>query len=175
MVAQRIIFALVVLATIMGALYFLRSEESSRNTLHVCTWSNYFPDNLLDEFSRQTVVPVELSYVSSNEELSAKLKAGATGFDVILPSDYMVRQMSALNMLRGLDHAAIPNLSYLEPFYQDLPYDEGNRVSIPFTWGTTGIAINTDKVKIPTERVSWDVLFNSPDPRRTSLLDDMRE
>lgn len=144
-------------------------------TLRLCTWSNYFPDDLLKEFTKTTGVKVEMSYISSNEELFSKLRAGATGYDIIQPSDYMVAQMAHLGMLTKLDHAQLPNLSHVDPYYQKLTYDPGLVYSVPFVRGITGIIVDTEKIKLPSEEVGWDLLFNSPDPEHTSLLDDMRE
>ncbi len=159
-----------------GVFTLLRSgKKSSTPTLRVYTWSNYFSDDILKKFTERTGVKVELSYLSSNEEMFAKLRAGATGFDVIQPSDYMMRQLIRLQMLQALDKSQLPNISQLEATYQNPPYDPGGKFSVPFTYGTTGIAVNTEKVKVPAGGVGWNLLLKSPDPSHTSILDDMRE
>lgn len=172
---QRLIGLIAALAVVVGGIFYFKGKSETPDTLHICTWSNYFPESSIQAFTEKTGIKVELSYVSSNEELFSKLKAGATGFDIIQPSDYMLRQMSQLGMLAPLDKAQIPNTSHLEDFYKTLPYDPGLKYSVPFTWGTTGIAVNTEKVSIPEGGVGWDLLIHSPDPKHTSLLDDMRE
>ncbi len=172
---QRLIGLIVGLAVVVGGIFYFNSKTKHENVLHICTWSNYFPETSIQAFTAKTGIRVELSYTSSNEELFSKLKAGATGFDIIQPSDYMLRQMNQLGMLGAIDPSKIPNLVHLEEFYKNLPYDPGLKYSIPFTWGTTGIAINTEKVKIPEGGVGWDILLNSPDTKHTSVLDDMRE
>jgi spermidine/putrescine transport system substrate-binding protein len=172
---KRIVVLVIVLGIATTSLIYLRSRNTTPPRLRVSTWSNYFPDSVIQDFTAKTGIKVELSYISSNEELFAKLKAGATGFDIVQPSDYMVRQMRSLSMLTRLDPTLLPNLNHLDPYYRQLPYDLGNEFSVPFTWGTSGIAVNTAKVKIPSQGVGWDLLLNSPVPRQTSLLDDMRE
>lgn len=172
---QRLVGLVTALLLVVGGIYFLKSKSNTQPTLRVCTWSNYFPESSIKTFTAKTGIKVELSYISSNEELFAKLKAGATGFDIIQPSDYMIKQMTQLDMLKAVDPTKIPNLSNLEDFYKALPYDPGLKFSIPFTWGTTGIAINTEKVKVPEGGVGWNILLHSPDPEHTSILDDMRE
>ena len=174
---QRLITLFLCLAAVVGALIYSRNRggQGDPRVLKVCTWSNYFPDSAIAGFEKAHGIRVQLTYISSNEELFAKLKAGATGFDIIQPSDYMVRQMTNLGMLAPIDHGAIPNLTHLDDFYVRLPYDPGLQHSVPFTWGTTGIAVDTSRVKLPTNDVGWDLLFDSPQPRHTSLLDDMRE
>jgi len=78
-------------------------------------------------------------------------------------------------MLLPLDKSQLPNLHHLDPSTTNPAYDPGLQYSIPYTLGNTGILINTDKVKVPADGVSWSMLLESPDPRRTCLLDDMRE
>ncbi len=159
-----------------GVFTLLRSGTgNSKPTLRVYAWSTYFSDEILKKFTERTGVRVELSFLSSNEEMFAKLRAGATGFDVIQPSDYMVRQLVQLKMLQALDKSQLPNITQLDAAYQNPPYDPGGKYSVPFTFGTTGIAVNTDKVKIPAGGVDWSMLLKSPDPKHTSVLDDMRE
>lgn len=172
---QRIIGFVLALAITVSAFFFFKNRSSVPEPLRFLTWSNYYPEAMLQEFTAKTGIKVELSYMSSNEELFAKLRAGASGFDLIQPSDYMVRRMIALGMLQPLNHSAIPNLSHLDAYYKNPAYDEGLKYSVPFTWGTTGISLNTAKVSVPTDGVSWKTLFQSPDPKHTSLLDDMRE
>jgi len=172
---KRLVILAVMLGLATSGLIYLRSRNTTPPKLRVSTWSNYFPDSVIQDFTAKTGIRVELSYISSNEELFAKLKAGATGFDIVQPSDYMVRQMKSLSMLSKLDHSLLSNLNHLDDYYRNLPYDPNNEVSIPFTWGTSGIAVNTAHVKIPEDGVSWNLLLNSSHPRQTSLLDDMRE
>lgn len=162
------------MAAIVGGLLLFRGKGEDA-TLRVCTWSNYLPDATLAEFTKQTGIKVEISYMSSNEELFAKMKAGASGYDIIQPSDYMVRQMVRLDMLQSLDHKRLPNTSHLEEFYRNLPYDPNMGHSVPLTWGTTGVSVNTAKVKLPAEGVTWKWLLLLADASHTSLLDDMRE
>ncbi len=172
---KRIFGLVMAVGALVGAMAFLRGGSSENRTLRLCSWSNYFPEGYLAEFTRKTGIKVELSFFSSNEELFAKLKAGANGYDLILPSDYMVGQMIRLNMLAPIDHSLLTHLKHLDPYYLNLSYDPGLKYSIPFTRGSTGIAVNTEKVPLPSGEVGWDILFNSPDPQRTSLMDDMRE
>ncbi|NBT58865.1 spermidine/putrescine ABC transporter substrate-binding protein [bacterium] len=172
---QRLVGLFLALACVIGGIVFLRSKVAQTNTLRVCTWSNYFPEKSLQEFTAKTGIRVELTYISSNEELFAKLKAGATGFDIIQPSDYITRRLIALSMLAPLEARLLPNLHHISPYYFKLSYDPGLKYSVPFTFGTTGIAVNTSKVKVPEDEISWSFLFNSSDPSHTSFLDDMRE
>ncbi len=172
---QRLVLLAVAFIAIVGAIFFLKPPTNRAPVLRFITWSSYYPDNILNEFTAETGIKLELSYISSNEELFAKFKAGATGFDLIQPSDYMVRQMAHLGMLIPIDHSKLSNLNHIDDYFKNLPYDPDMKYSVPFTFGTTGIALNTDKVKVPEAGVTWNMLFQSPDFKHTSLLDDMRE
>lgn len=173
---KRLAIFLGVLAVIIGAIFVLKPTGTSKpEPLRIFTWSNYYPEEMLKDFTAKTGIPLELSYFSSNEELFAKFKAGATGYDVIQPSDYMIRQMAKADMLAPMDHSKLTNLNNIEDFYLNPPYDPGLKHSVPFTFGTTGIAVNTAKVKVPEEGVSWKLLFETGDLKHTSVLDDMRE
>jgi spermidine/putrescine transport system substrate-binding protein len=171
---KRLALTAVVAGLAVLAIFALRPNGRVA-PLRICTWANYYSDDILADFTKMTGVPLEISYISSNEELLAKFKAGATGFDLIQPSDYMVTQMIRLSMLQAIDHSQLPHLDNLEPFYRDLPYDRGLKYSVPFDWGTTGIVVNTDMIAVPSEGVSWKLLFDSPDPKHTAIFDDMRE
>jgi spermidine/putrescine transport system substrate-binding protein len=170
---KRIVFLSLWLLVVLWAIFYKKPEQ--KNALKISTWSNYYPEETLKKFTEETGIPVELSYISSNEELLAKFRAGATGFDIIQPSDYMVGQMKKMGILLELDPIQLPNLKHLGEYYKQLPYDSGFKYSVPFTWGTTGIAVNTKKVPITHDEVSWKLLFQNPDPHKTSFLDDMRE
>jgi spermidine/putrescine transport system substrate-binding protein len=172
---SRTAWLVTALVGLLVGVYVLKERLTPGKTLHVYSWSSYFPEEELLAFGKANGLTVEVSYFASNEELFAKMVAGASGYDVILPSDYMVTRMARRGMLQPLDKAQLPNISHLDPATTNPPYDPGLQYSIPYTLGNTGIVINTDKVKIPAEGVSWSMLLDSPDPRRTCLLDDMRE
>jgi spermidine/putrescine transport system substrate-binding protein len=168
------VIAFVVIA-LVGGVALMRNRSGAKPALQLYTWSNYFPDELIAEFTQATGTEVVVSYFSSNEELFAKMVAGASGYDLILPSDYMVSRMIARQMLLPLDANKVPNLKLIDEYFRNLPYDKGLTHSVPFGRGHTGIVVNTEKVQLPPGEVSWDLIFNSPDSKHTSLLDDVRE
>ncbi|MEZ4676346.1 MAG: extracellular solute-binding protein [Caldilineaceae bacterium] len=107
-------------------------------------WTDYIDPEVLTMFEEECGVDVIYDTFSSNEDLLAKLQAGATGYDLIVPSDYMVSIMRQLNMLKELDHANIPNLANIYPRFAEVPYDPGNVYTAPYQWGTTGIGYNLE-------------------------------
>ena len=114
-------------------------SAQSGPVLHYFTWSDYVGPELIQEFERREGVKVVIDTFSSNEELLAKLQSGATGYDVAVPSDFMVAIMIQQGLLSELDPQALPNASFLEPHLQALPFDPERRYSIPYLWGSVGI------------------------------------
>ena len=112
------------------------------------------------KFEARHGVKVNVDLYDSNEALLAKLQAGNAGYDVICPSDYSVQVLIAQKLLRPLDHSALPHLRNVDAAFLDRPYDPGNVHSVPYFWGTTGIAYDRSKLKAPVD--SWAALW---DPR----------
>ncbi len=152
-----------------------RSGESTGppRVLHYYTWSDYVSPDLLALFERQEQVKVVVDTFSSNEELLAKLQSGAEGYDVAVPSDFMVSIMMHLGLLAELDAEHLPNAAWLEPHLAALPFDPTHRYSVPYLWGTVGIGY--DSAVIPTPPDSWDVLWDPRYAGRISMLNDQRE
>lgn len=145
-------------------------------TLHFYNWTNYMDDAILADFEQECGVKVVQDTFASNEDLLAKLQAGASGYDVIIPSDYMVTIMRELNLLATLDFNHIPNAKNIAPIFHNPPYDPERKVSVPYQWGTTGLAYNSKRVSAAID--GWDDIF---DPQKAcafgglSMLNDARE
>ena len=108
--------------------------------LSVYNWSDYIDEALLDAYEEEYGVTVIYDTYASNEDLFAKLQAGATGYDVIFPSDYMVAQMIEQGLLAEIDVDQIPNFANIDEDFKNAPFDPGNAHCVPYQWGTTGIA-----------------------------------
>ena len=147
--------------------------SGSGPTLHYFTWSDYVGPELLAEFERREQVRVVVDVFSSNEELLAKLQSGATGYDVAVPSDFMVAIAMQLGLLEELDLAAIPNANVLNTHVQGLPFDPAQRYSVPYLWGTVGIGYDSNVIKTPPD--SWAILWDPQYKGRISMLNDQRE
>jgi spermidine/putrescine transport system substrate-binding protein len=144
-----------------------------KKVLHLFAMSDYFPEKVIKDFEEKNNCVVRYDNFSSNEELLAKLQAGASGYDVIVPSDYMMRALVAGKLVRVLDRELLPNFSNIGNDFINVPYDPGSRYSVPYTWGTTGLIYNKKFVKAPI--TSWNVLFEKQYAGHISLLDDERE
>jgi len=141
--------------------------------LNLFIWSNYIAPETLAKFEARHGVRVNVDLYDSNEALLAKLQAGNAGYDVVCPSDYSVEVLLAQGLLQRLDHSALPHLANLDPEFLDRPYDPGNAHSVPYFWGTSGIAYSRRRVAEPPD--SWGALWDPRYRGRILMLDDARE
>jgi len=149
--------------------------------LNLYNWSEYIDPDLKDAFAAEYGVAVNESNYDSNEAMQPIISAGNSGYDVIVPSDYMVSIMIESGDLMALDKAAIPNLANLSPeFASGLPYDPAGDYSVPYQWGTTGLAVD---LAIAGDDVpeTWGLVFDTDLAEQygfvgaTTLLNDPRE
>ena len=129
-------------------------------------WSDYQDPTVLDDFTRQTGIKVRYDTFDSNDTLEAKLLAGKSGYDVVVPTAYFLARQIAAGIFREFDKSKLPNLAYAWPEIANrlAVYDPGNRYSVNYMWGTTGIGYNVKKVRDilgPDVAIdSWDYVFN---------------
>jgi spermidine/putrescine transport system substrate-binding protein len=138
-------------------------------TLNVYNWTTYVAEDTIPNFEAACGVTVVYDTYESNEAMLARLSGGNPGYDIVVPTDYMVAQMISRDLLEPLDHANIPNLANVSPELLDQGYDPGNMYSVPYQWGTVGVGYNTDKVG---EITSWQQVFSYQGP--VAWLDDQR-
>ena len=155
--------------------------------LNLYNWTDYIPTgsiaedaevvDMLAAFEEDFGVNVVLTEYDSNETMLAQIEAGV-GYDVVVPSDYMVSIMRGADLLIKFNPDTVPNLSNIAAEFTELPYDPGNQFSAPYQWGTTGIGYAYGSID-DENGVSWGVIF---DPGQAdvntgfiSLLDDERE
>ena len=127
--------------------------------VNLYNWTDYIDPALLEKFTAETGIEVILDVFDSNETLLAKLQSGATGYDVIMPSDYMVQQMIELGMLQNVGVASFPNGKNIAPEFMDVYFDPGRAYTAPYMYGTTGIACNTKLEPECANIKSWKDLF----------------
>jgi spermidine/putrescine transport system substrate-binding protein len=141
--------------------------------LNLYNWADYVAKSTIPNFEQQTGIKVTQDYFSSNEELLAKLQAGGTGYDVIIPSDYTVSIMIKSDILEPLDKSKIPNFKNVGDNYKGLPYDPKNEYSVPYQWGTTGILYN--QKRLGTLEPSWEPMWDPDYKGKIGMIDDSRE
>ena len=150
-----------------------QGHKAKGGELNVFIWSNYLPDNVIAEFERRYDAKLNIELYDSNEALLARLQSGGVNYDIIVPSDYMVTVLRAQGFLQELNRDFLTNFSNIDPQFVGLPYDTANQFSIPYMWGTTGIAYRKDKVAEQID--SWSALWDARYKDRIAMLDDVRE
>jgi spermidine/putrescine transport system substrate-binding protein len=156
------------------------SSAAGANELRLYNWNNYLAEETARAFEASCRCKLVQDYYSDNEELLAKLAAGATGYDVLVPTGNAVQTLIAQGALRELDHSKIKGLGNIKPEFLDQWFDPGNRYSVPYAYSVTLVGYNSEKMKelgLPTD--TWSVIF---DPRhlekvegKVTVLDSQRE
>jgi spermidine/putrescine transport system substrate-binding protein len=155
-------------------------RDSLAPELRLFTWSDYLDPELVEEFQSAYGVRVILDYYDNNEALIAKLQAGGVGqYDVIVASDYAVEVLREADLLQPIEPSHIPNLENLEARFRDMPFDPGNRYTIAYQWGTSGLGIRSDLLRqSPGDTLldSWRLVFDpAAQPGPFVMLADARE
>lgn len=146
--------------------------EVTSTELNIFVWTEYFPQDMLDCFELVYGIQLNRDEYSSNEEMYAKVAAGGSSYDLVQPTDYIIPLMIRQGLLQELDHSQLPNMANLDPNWMDLPFDPGNKYSLPYLGGTDAIVVNTATVEnIPT---SWADLWNPEYAGRMVFIDDSR-
>ncbi len=159
-------FVLIILQPVSGV---------AAEKVYVYNWTEYIPDEVVQQFTEETGIKVIYTTYESNETMYAKLKLiQGEGYDLVFPSTYFVSKMSREGMLQPLDHTLIPNIKSLDPVLLDKEFDPENVYSIPYMWGSTGIAVNSDIIPAP-QVTSWKDLWRKDYMGQLLLQDDMRE
>lgn len=144
--------------------------------LHVYTWSDYISPDVIEEFEEQNNCRVVIDTFDSNETMYAKLKAGGTGYDIIMPSSYLVDLMAKEGLIVELDHSKMPNVkaNFAYSFVSQL-LDPTFKYNVPYSVTYTGFCYAKDKVPAGVEIDTWKVLENPAFRSKVTLLDDIRE
>ncbi len=134
---KRLVFT--VLCLVLATQALAASKE-----LYVYNWSEYMPDSVLEDFTKETGIKVIMSTYDSNEALYAKIRmVDAKGYDLVVPSTDFVARMRKEGLLMPLDKAKLTNLANLNPKLMNQAFDPDNTYSVPYMWGSTAIAVNT--------------------------------
>jgi spermidine/putrescine transport system substrate-binding protein len=146
------------------------------NELNVYIWSEYLPENIIEKFTKETGIKVNISTYDSNENLYAKVKLlhnSKSGYDLIVPSTYFVSKMRDEGLLTELDMSKINNFKDIDESLTNKPFDPQNKYSIPYLWGSTALCYNTKYVKEKVD--SFNILFDPKYAHKILLTDDVRD
>ncbi|MBI5435609.1 MAG: spermidine/putrescine ABC transporter substrate-binding protein [Nitrosomonadales bacterium] len=161
-------------------LLLLAGNARADGVLHLYNWNNYIAEETIARFEAQCACRVVQDYYSDNEEMLAKLAAGASGYDIIVPTGNAMESLIRQRALRPLDKSMLPKLKNINPAYLDTAFDPGNQFSVPYAYTLTLIGYNVEKMRelgLPTD--TWAVIF---EPKylekvkgRITVLDSQRE
>jgi spermidine/putrescine transport system substrate-binding protein len=167
---------IVLAAAVIGGVLLMTVGDRTP-TLRIFIWEEYIDPEVYRLFEREFGVTILEDNYGGNEDMRAKLQAGGTVYDMIVPSDYMVTLLRREGLLLPVDTARIPNLRYVAARFRDPAYDPGHRYSVPYQWGITGIGYHKTQVVPPP--TGWRDLFErarlEPYKHRISMLNDGRE
>lgn len=147
----------------------------AKTELHVYTWSDYIAADVIAQFEKENDCKVVVDTFDSNEAMFAKLKAGSTGYDLIMPTSYQIPVMVKNGMIQKLDHSKLPNVrKNFDKSYASSSLDPSFTYNVPYAVTYTGFAYRKDKIgNAPID--SWKVFETAALKGRMSLLSDMRE
>ena len=164
---QRLAHFLFIVACLTCADGPARSQAPEEKVLNIYNWSDYIADDTVRNFEKETGIKVRYDLFDGNEILHAKLAAGKTGYDIVVPSANWARLQIEGGLLRPLDKSKLSNLANLDAGLQQRvsQLDPGNQHLVVWLWGFTTLGINVEKVKtalgeLPMPDNAWELLFN---------------
>jgi putrescine transport system substrate-binding protein len=144
----------------------LPAAAQEEKVLNIYNWADYIAPDTIAKFEKETGIKVRYDSFDSNEILNAKLAAGRTGYDIVVPGSHFAKMQIEGGLLMKLDKSKLPNLKNLDPAIQAqlAKLDPGNQYLVNWLWGYTTVGINTDKVKkalgsTPLPENAWDLVF----------------
>lgn len=165
---KKIIFVLIIIL-----LLCVCNNNDNQEVVNVLNWSSYIPYDVITDFQKETGIKVNYGTYSSNEELLAKITASREGtYDLVFPSDYMVKLMIDKKLLEKLDKSKINNLDKINLQFLNQSFDYDNDYSLPFLAATSVLCINRDRIKDDIR--NYNDLLNPKYRNNIVLLDDQR-
>lgn len=164
------------LALIFLAISNFFAETTFASELNVYIWAEYLPEDLVEQFTSETGIKVNVSTYDNNESLYSKvklLKDSKNGYDIIVPSTYFIAKMKNEGLIQKIDKSKLINFKNIDPSLINKPFDLKNEFSVPYLWGSTGICYNDKYVKETVD--SWESIFNNKYKGKILLMDDVRE
>ena len=169
-------FITFVLAVLISATALCACGDKNENTVYVYNWGEYIDPEVITMFEEETGIKVVYDEFETNEVMYPKVEAGASVYDVICPSDYMIQKMIDNDMLAEINWDNVPNATAnigAQYYEQSKGFDPENKYSVPYCWGTVGILYNKTMVNGPID--SWDVLWDEQYKDNILMQDSVRD
>ena len=151
------------------------AAANAEGTLNIYNWGNYTNPEMIEKFEKQYGIDVTLDGYDSNETMLAKVKEGGSGYDIVVPGDYMVAIMVGEGLLAEINASGMENFKNLDPNWVDVYWDPGRKYSVPYQWGTTSFTV--DSAVYGGDIDTLEVVFNPPEELkgRINMLNDMND
>ena len=170
-----VLFIVCAIATCLFMAPSAMAAPQNAGKVVVYNWSEYIPQTVLDNFTKETGIEVVYSTFESNEAMIAKVKLmKGKGYDVVVPSSYFIEIMTKDDLLSEIDHKKLPNLANIDPKWFGHDYDVKNTYSIPYMWGFVGLAYNKKYVKAEN-LTKWTDLLRPEFKGKIIMTDDLRD
>jgi len=151
----------------------LEDGEQLSSELRILNWEDYLYPTIVEDFQSRYNVTLIIFTFDEEAYMISELETNPGGYDIVIASDTVVREMIAAKALAQINTDSLQNLDNIDTVFLDKSFDPGNHYSIPYLWGTTGIAYNTSALSNDID--SWDALFNTSYSGRIALLDNPME
>ncbi|MEN9946524.1 MAG: hypothetical protein RLZZ293_910 [Pseudomonadota bacterium] len=149
-------------------LFFGWLNSSFAEDFNLYIGSNYIADSTVQRFEQQNKCTLNQNFFNDNEEMLAKIAAGANGYNAIVATSYAVQELAAMGKIKPLNKALLPNLKYIDKQFLNPAYDPNNVYSVPYAYTPVFLAYNADKLKqLGIVANSWAVIF---DPKYLTKL-----
>jgi spermidine/putrescine transport system substrate-binding protein len=164
---------ILMVAVSVAGLFGSAGSALADGELHIYNWGDYTNPKLIEKFEKAFNVKVSLDSYDSNETMLSKVRAGNSGYDIVVPSDYTVKIMADEGLLEKTEPNAMPNFKNMKPEFVDVYWDSGRHYSVPWQYGMTNFVVDTAKYKGDIDSLS--ILFNPPEELKgqINVLDDV--
>lgn len=170
---KRFISAFLAMVLCFG-LVFVNAGCEQKEKLYLFNWGDYMDPDVIDAFEEEFNVKVVEENFDTNEDMYIKVKNGASDYDVLIPSEYMIERLIKEDMLLELNFDNIPNYENISKSVLSMSNGLDKNYMVPYMWGTLGILYNPDVVD-PEDAKSWDVLWNEKYKGRIVMLNSIRD
>ena len=152
-------------------------EKKGSGEVVVYNWGEYLDPEAIKDFEEETGIKVIYDEYETNEIMYPKVVSGASTYDLICPSDYMISKMLENDMLQPINFDHIPNYKNIDPVYLEMAkgYDPENKYSVPYCWGTIGILYNKSMIEEGDVIDSWSVLWDEKYKNSILMQDSVRD
>ncbi len=165
----------VILAVAMCcSMLVLGSGCEKKERLYLFNWGDYMDPDVIEAFEAEYNVKVVKENFDTNEDMYIKVKNGASDYDVLIPSEYMIERLIKEDMLHKINFDNVPNYANISKSVLAMSNGLDKDYMVPYMWGTLGILYNPDVVD-PEEAKSWDVLWNEKYKDRIVMLNSIRD